>query len=226
MRSSLLKRLAILSCCQTIIVPQIATLCHRRSSSLTATAWTLECSARLRAPDRVFDLLRQRLVVVAAQPQRRAEGDAHPARAAPSATCGAAPCRGPRAAPARPARRAATRSCRCPAGTGRSRRSSVRRPSGKISTEKPSLEHLADVAQRLPRAGLALRQRERVEEERRQVVVQAVGEPRPPAVLLREEVRLEELLRHRRRERGSAGAAAAPPGSPACPCGSDGSRRR
>ena len=38
-------------------------------------------------------------------------------------------------------------------------------------------EQLAGVAQRLPRAGFALRQGKRVEEQRGQPVVQAVGEP-------------------------------------------------
>ena len=59
---------------------------------------------------------------------------------------------------------------------------------------------LADVAQRLPRAGFALRQRKRVEEERREVVVQPLAEHLAPRLTFREEVRLEELLRHRRRD--------------------------
>ena len=53
-----------------------------------------------------------------------------------------------------------------------------------------------DVAQGLAGAGLALGQREGVEEQRRQVVVEAVGRPRLAAVLLGEEVGLEELLGH------------------------------
>ena len=61
-------------------------------------------------------------------------------------------------------------------------------------------QHFADVAQRLARPRLALRKRERVEEQRREVVVQAVGEPRAPAELFRIEMRLEEFLRHRGRD--------------------------
>ena len=56
-----------------------------------------------------------------------------------------------------------------------------RSPSGKDQHRQAVAGELADVLQRLPRAGLALRQREGVEEERRQVVVQRVGEPLAPA---------------------------------------------
>ena len=59
-------------------------------------------------------------------------------------------------------------------------------------------DQVADVAQGLARAAFALRQRESVEEERREVVVRAVLDVRLPAELLRIEVRLEELLRHGR----------------------------
>ena len=61
-----------------------------------------------------------------------------------------------------------------------------RTPSGKIRTEKPSAGDLADVAQRLPRAGFALRQRKRVEEERGQVVVQPLDEHLAPRLPVRE----------------------------------------
>ena len=71
-------------------------------------------------------------------------------------------------------------------------------PLGEDQHRKAGVEHLADVLQRLPRAGLALGQRERVEEQRRQVVVERVGEPGAPRVLRRKEVRLEEFLGHRR----------------------------
>ena len=68
-------------------------------------------------------------------------------------------------------------------------------------------EHLADVAQRLPRAGLALRQRKRVEEQRREIVVQAVGEPRAARPCSRgKEMRLEEFLAPSPARRGSASA--------------------
>src|SRR5258708_39420855 len=50
-------------------------------------------------------------------------------------------------------------------------------------------EQLADVTQGLSRARLALRQRERVEQQHRQVIVEAVGEPRQQRVLLRKEMR-------------------------------------
>src|SRR4029453_1590726 len=58
-------------------------------------------------------------------------------------------------------------------------------------------EQGADVAQSLAGAGLALGQREGVEEQRREVVVEAVFHPRLAAVLLRKEMGLEELLCHR-----------------------------
>src|SRR4029078_10318920 len=58
----------------------------------------------------------------------------------------------------------------------------------------------ADVAQGLTRAGFALRQRERIEEQRREVVVEAVGKPRFPSVLFRKEMWFEEFLRHRGRD--------------------------
>ena len=61
-------------------------------------------------------------------------------------------------------------------------------------------DEVADVAQRLPRAGSALGERERVEEGRRQVIVQAVGEPRLASVAFGKEVRVEEFLHHRRRD--------------------------
>ena len=60
------------------------------------------------------------------------------------------------------------------------------------------LDDIPHVAQRLARADRALREREGVEEERRQVVVEAVGEPLATAVTLRKEVRVEEFLHHRR----------------------------
>src|SRR4051794_10413206 len=61
------------------------------------------------------------------------------------------------------------------------------------------LQDLADISKGLACSGLALRQWKRVEEHCREVVVQAVGEPRLPAELLRKEVGLEELLGHRGR---------------------------
>src|SRR5262249_50334790 len=62
---------------------------------------------------------------------------------------------------------------------------------------KAVAENLADVAKCLARARFSLRQRKRVEHQRREIVVETVGEPRESAVLLREEVRLEEFLGHR-----------------------------
>ena len=59
------------------------------------------------------------------------------------------------------------------------------------------LDQLAHIPQRLADAGAPLRQRERVEEERREVVVQTVGEPLGARVALRKEVRVEEFLCHR-----------------------------
>ena len=50
-------------------------------------------------------------------------------------------------------------------------------------------QHLADIAQGLPGAGLALRQREGVEKQRGEVVVEAVGQPGFPAVFLGKEMR-------------------------------------
>ena len=67
------------------------------------------------------------------------------------------------------------------------------------------LDQLAHIPQRLADAGAPLRQRERVEEERGEVVVQTVGEPLGARVALRKEVRVEELLCHR------GGDAIAPP---------------
>ena len=89
----------------------------------------------------------------------------------------------------------------------------------------PAARQLADVLQRLARARLALRQRERVEEERRQVVVERVRQPLPPRVARREEVGLEELLGHGRRHARAHAGPAARPGSPARRSGSGGSRR-
>ncbi len=65
------------------------------------------------------------------QLERRAERDADAGRAWPSSRCDAAPCRGRRSAPAPPGRRAATRSCRCPAGTARSPRRPIVGPPGR-----------------------------------------------------------------------------------------------
>src|SRR5688572_19798267 len=67
--------------------------------------------------------------------------------------------------------------------------------------ERVALRHqLADVAQRLARARFALRQGKRIEEERGEVVVRAVGQPLPPRERPRIEMGPEELLRHRRRD--------------------------
>ena len=63
---------------------------------------------------------------------------------------------------------------------------SDRLPSGKIRTDQSCRDEIADVLQRLSRAGFALRQRKRVEQQRGEIVVEAVGEPRAAAVLLRE----------------------------------------
>src|SRR5688572_16553223 len=52
----------------------------------------------------------------------------------------------------------------------------------------------------MSRTGFTLRNRKRIEVEARQVVIQRVGEHFAPRVLLRMEVRLEELLEHRRRD--------------------------
>src|SRR4051812_43150910 len=57
----------------------------------------------------------------------------------------------------------------------------------------PLPDELTHITKSLPRAGAGLRQRKCIEEERREVVVQAVGEPRLAAVLFREVVRVEEL---------------------------------
>ena len=82
-----------------------------------------------------------------------------------------------------------------PGTTGRSRRAAIMPTPGRKLADRAVVvtlplrkdQHgvavagdLADVAQRLARAGLALRQRERVEELAGEVVVQAVGEPGPP----------------------------------------------
>ena len=71
-------------------------------------------------------------------------------------------------------------------------------------------DELARVAQRLPRARLALWQRERVEKGGREVVLEASSHPLSTRVPLRKEMRLEEFLRHRRRD------AAAPPAGQRC----------
>src|SRR5262245_30689503 len=71
-------------------------------------------------------------------------------------------------------------------------------PFRKDQHRKSTLEYLADVAERLPRAGFALGQWKRIEEQRRQVVVEAVGEPRFPSVLFRKEMRFEKFFGHRR----------------------------
>ena len=61
------------------------------------------------------------------------------------------------------------------------------------------LDELAHVPQRLAGADVSLREGEGVEEERRQVVVEAVGEPLHPGMPGGEEVGVEELLHHRGR---------------------------
>ena len=76
---------------------------------------------------------------------------------------------------------------------------SERIPSGKIRIDQPSPVSSPMYCSVCRAPGLALRQRERVEVERRQVVEQRGLEPLAPGVLLRKEVRLEELLLHRRR---------------------------
>ena len=68
---------------------------------------------------------------------------------------------------------------------------------GKDQDRPPSRNQLADVGQRVPRPRLALRDRERVEEARREVVVQRVRDPLPPRVFGRIEMRFEELFEHR-----------------------------
>src|SRR5262245_46893427 len=62
------------------------------------------------------------------------------------------------------------------------------------------VEYFADVRNRLPCTGFALRQGERVEEERRQVVIRGVLETLAEWVAIGKEMRLEELLGHRWRE--------------------------
>src|SRR5687767_5498304 len=57
-------------------------------------------------------------------------------------------------------------------------------------------DEFPDVTQGLSGPRLALRQRERVEEESRQVVIEAVRRPLHPRVLRGMEMGLEELLRH------------------------------
>ena len=62
---------------------------------------------------------------------------------------------------------------------------------------RPALaREIADVAKRLACARFSLRQGERVEEERRQIVVEAVRQSGREGVVAREEVCREELLRH------------------------------
>ena len=62
-------------------------------------------------------------------------------------------------------------------------------------------EQFPDVPQRLPGPRLPLRQRERIEKQRREVVVEAVGEPREAPVPVGKEVRREHFFCHRGRER-------------------------
>ena len=76
---------------------------------------------------------------------------------------------------------------------------------GKDQHREAVAEQLARIAQRLARARLALRQRERVEECRRQVVLEASRDSLAARVPLWEKMRLEEFLRHR------GGDTAAPP---------------
>src|SRR6185503_14318984 len=71
---------------------------------------------------------------------------------------------------------------------------------GKNQDRPAVTRELADVLQRLTRTCLALRERERVEVERREIVVQRIGEPLVPLVTGGEEVGLEEFLGHRRRD--------------------------
>src|SRR5262245_65235696 len=55
-------------------------------------------------------------------------------------------------------------------------------------------QQLADVPQGLPRAGLALWNGKRIEEERRQIVVETAGEPGGAAVFRGKEMRREQFL--------------------------------
>src|ERR1051326_368355 len=183
-RSSLLKLLAILSVHQTNIVPYTT---HKSQGS------------RLEGADCVFDLPGECLVIVSGQRQRFAERDTDAAwpRHLPGVMQDFVESFNPDG----DHRHAEARRDHADTGTEPLDLAGVAPLAfGKDEDRKAVLEHLADVAERLPRAGFALRERTRVEEERREIIIEAVGEPRFLPVLLREEVHLEELLRHRRRE--------------------------
>ena len=80
---------------------------------------------------------------------------------------------------------------------------SVRWPSGKIRIEKPSVDELAHVAQRPPGSRLLLWQRERIEEERDEIVDGARRQSFPGRVVFGKEMRIEVFLRHRDGDRST-----------------------
>src|SRR5262249_52849351 len=166
-RSSLLKLLAILSVLQTNIVPYGTGISKRA--------------------DGVFDPLGERLVVVAGQNQWLYEGDSH------RSGLGHLPAVMQDFVEALDSdgddRHVETRGNHPDSGPERPDLSSVGPLTlGKDEHRKAVLENLADVPHRLTCAGFALRQRERVEEQGRQIVVEAVREPRLAAELLGEKV--------------------------------------
>src|SRR5436190_19770758 len=188
-RSSLLKLLAILSALQTNIVPYTT----RKSKVQGAIKGVV-----LESSDGVFDLLRECFVVVAGQDQRFSKGDPdgsglrHPPRVMQNLV-------EPFDAD-RDDRHAEPRRNHPDPGTEPPDLAGVTALTlGKDQHREAILEHLSDVPHPLARAGSALGEGERVEEQRRQIVIEAVGEPCSAAELIGEEVGLEELLRHRRR---------------------------
>src|SRR5688500_10899763 len=68
-------------------------------------------------------------------------------------------------------------------------------PYGKDEHRKAVADQLSRIPKRLSRARLALRQRKRVEDRRRQVVLEAACEPLSSRIPFWEKVRLEKFLR-------------------------------
>src|SRR3954464_6430165 len=159
----------------------------------TTVPWTSIRSSLLKQPrsnpslyqkaDGILHLFRQRAVVVALQAQRRAETD--PGRPGPGHLPGLVQDLVQARNPHRDDRDVEPGANHPDAAPERVQLSIGRSLALREDEQRIALgEQGADVAQRLPGAGLPLRQREGVEEQGRQVVVQAVGRPRLAAVLL------------------------------------------
>src|ERR1700680_1602805 len=83
------------------------------------------------------------------------------------------------------------------AGPERENLSSPRAVAFRKNEDRPAfIRQLAHVSNGLACAGFALRNREGVEKECGQPIIQAVSEPLAPAVALREEMRVEEFFGH------------------------------